>query len=171
MPTICCELCHPDPFADFALPDLQARPKRGRNRATIKDYKSEPRDLQLMDALDDFREQETVKEFGKITLRTTGPSLIMSNEILKRLVDCAHYFKIKNKGDLVHETRWSRAEKYSEKILALIQSHSPPPPPPAPLEGVALTPTTGKPAKGSGLSRCGACGELGHISKSRIHSV
>jgi hypothetical protein len=56
--------------------------------------------MELRNALNEFREKETIKKFGLSRLKNSGPGLIMPDAVLKRIVDCAHMQKIGNKDDL-----------------------------------------------------------------------
>ena len=96
-PVVCCELCNPRLFEEFARSDPKARPRRARNRSTIQDYQVGPYDMELRNALNEFREKETIKKFGLSRLKNSGPGLIMPDAVLKRIVDCAHMQKIGNK--------------------------------------------------------------------------
>lgn len=151
-------------FEEFARSDPGERPHRGRNRATVKDYKAERHHMELCEALDHFREQQTIEQFGLSRLKNTGPSVIMSNAVLKRIVDCAHAGKIKSKDDLQLETRWSRASTFADTILSLITTHCPAPSlAPLPVDLLAPALSNVVPTR---IHTCGACGEKGHNSKS-----
>ena len=163
---MCCELCNPRLFEEFARSDPKARPKRLRNRSTIKDYKIGPYDMELRRALHDFREQQTIKKFGLSRLKNSGPGLIMSDAILKRIVDCAHMLKIRNKDDLQIETRWSCVEAFADDVLALIDAHRDPS-----IVPKASTPQIHGPASNSAtlmpfkVVMCSRCHQQGHNSK------
>lgn len=163
-PTICCELCNPEHFKDFARSDPRLRPKRLRNRSHIPDYKADQHDMSLRDALNEFREQETIKKFGKSRLKNSGPGLIMPNNILQRIVDCVHAQKINSKDDLQLETRWSRVDLFADAVLAIIDMCRRPPLTPSAANDNASPATNVKKAPKIGQSRCGACGEVGHNS-------
>lgn len=150
-PLVCCELCNPHLFEDFAKSDPGERPHRARNRTTVKDYEAEHWHMELRNALDNFREMQTIKQFGIARLKNSGSSVIMSDTVLKRIVDCAHAGKIKSKDDLQHETRWSRASTLADDVLSLIAAHQV-----VPLTNVSVT----------RIHTCGACSEKGHNSMS-----
>jgi ATP-dependent DNA helicase RecQ len=167
-PAVCCALCNPQIFTDFAHSDPALRPKRTRKRSSIPDYTPDQYDTGLRDALNEFREQETVKKFGKSRLKNSGPGLIMPNDILKRIIDCVHAQKITNKEDLQHETRWSRIDQFADAVLAIIDTCR------RPSSSSSLTPeaassvstaTNTKKVPKIGKSHCGACGEVGHNSE------
>ena len=164
-PAVCCELCNPEVFQYFARSDPMLRPKRQRNRSHIPDYEADQYDMNLRDALNDFREQETIKKFGKSRLKHSGPGLIMPNDILQRIVDCVHAQKIINKDDLQLETRWTRIDLFADAVLAIIDICRRPSLTPGIANGDASATVAGaKKAPKVGQSRCGACGEIGHNS-------
>ncbi|KAF8158138.1 hypothetical protein B0H34DRAFT_443129 [Crassisporium funariophilum] len=85
----------------------------------------------------------------------------MSDQVITRIVGCAHYHKISTVDNLLKETDWTRerVSEYGEDILLLIRQHFPPP-----ASGVDV---------GTGTSRkhapvkCSACQEFGHNSSNR----
>ncbi len=57
--------------------------------------------------LDDWRQTKAVEDYGILVAKRNGPALIMPKGIIDRVVDCAHYEKIKNLQDLRRETGWN----------------------------------------------------------------
>ncbi|KAJ7179864.1 P-loop containing nucleoside triphosphate hydrolase protein [Mycena crocata] len=171
---ICCSLCTPHEFEGFArvnLPKNKQQPKR----ANIADYKAGRVDFALRDDLITFRKSRTVELRGTAYYRNFGGAYIMPDEVLQRIVDCAHSHKVQTTTDLLKETRWHRVSEDGEQVLALILQHHPLPPPPV----VSASPTplrtaTNIPASAlqtpSTLSirRCSKCGLLGHIGTSNF---
>ncbi|KAJ7732218.1 P-loop containing nucleoside triphosphate hydrolase protein [Mycena maculata] len=127
-PTICCELCSPDHFLDFARVDLP-KPKQQPSRSRIPDYVRDRADCSLRDDLHAFRKQRTIEIGGRASFRNYGAGSFMSAETLDRIVDCAHFFKISSMADLLRETRWKCAVEDGERPLSLISTHKPTPPP------------------------------------------
>ncbi|KAI0038957.1 hypothetical protein FA95DRAFT_1504847 [Auriscalpium vulgare] len=169
-PKICCELCAPDSFTSFALPpsDISTQAKSKKRTRVSQKYKSGPHDMALRDALHSFRREHTVKLFDEPTLWTYGPSLIMSDAILSRIVDATHAHRIKSVEDLQETTHWNRAADLGAEVLALINLHVPPPPPPPPLRNANDPQSSTSQAASSAprsvsIKRCGACGAQGHI--------
>ncbi|KAJ6458557.1 P-loop containing nucleoside triphosphate hydrolase protein [Mycena vitilis] len=165
---VCCELCTPDKFIDFAhvdLPKTKPQPKR----SSIADYKAEPADFALKADLQAFRTARMLELRGRAHLRSFGASYIMPDDVLNRIVDCAHFNKILTSDDLLKETRWHRVSADGDTVLTLIRQHHPPPPPP----NLITTPL--RPSNSHNLSssstkaprQCGNCGQYGHISSNR----
>lgn len=124
-PIICCELCTPGHFESFAHVDEPKRKAQPSRSHVETDYKADSHQMDLRDALDAFREAKTIAIFGLANLRDLGPSLIMSNDVLERIIDCSRARKISSREELVKETRWHRAAEDGEEILTIVRSHQP----------------------------------------------
>jgi hypothetical protein len=155
---------------DFAPPDPTLRPKPAPPRSRLKDYERDDRDYALELALDNFRFQTTERKYGHGALDMMGTGLVMSDDILQRIVICAHYRKIQSLEDLLRETRWIGAREYFNDIQGLLEIHSPPPQT-APLTtrvplrtlDPVVAPSEVTTAKPKRRNRCGACKMEGHI--------
>jgi hypothetical protein len=77
-------------------------------------------DFKLIDALDDWQEDTAQKLYGQAHLHDLGPGLVMPNNILNRIVECAHFHKIKSPADLLRETHWSGVDEHGDDIVTLI---------------------------------------------------
>jgi hypothetical protein len=130
--------------------------------------------MNLRDALHNFRKEQTIARFGHACLRNTGPGIIMADDVLQRIIDCAHFHLIESPQQLLKETRWSRVDQYGEEIVSLIVSHCPKPAPVAMLTTTPLRPIstnsqpqapTALPVKTIAPRQCGVCKQLGHISE------
>lgn len=176
-PTICCELCTPAHFEDFARVTMdKAKNRPSRSRLPDKDYKATSQDMKLRDALHSFRKEQTILEFGRACLRNTGPSIIMADDVLQRIVDCAHFHLIESPLQLAKETRWSRVDQHGVEVVSLIMSYCPKPVPAmvlttAPLRSIHPPNQTQNgssvvlPVRTVATRRCGVCKQLGHISE------
>lgn len=129
-------------------------------------------DLTLRDALHQFWKQKTLERFGRVTLKNHGPGLIMSDEVLTRIVDCAHWGRIHSGESLAKETKWTRVDEYGEAILKLVRDHARPAPPLAsafvvtPLGARVVATNTNATASTTRTVRqykCGTCGSTEHI--------
>lgn len=127
--------------------------------------------MKLYDALEDWREEKTIQVYGWAHFQNLGPTLIMPTDVLTRIVDCAHYFKISSKADLARETKWDEVENWGTEVVELILKILPLPAPPLP----SPAPTTLRmlPIQGTGtvsapltasrkLVTCSRCGNTGH---------
>jgi hypothetical protein len=61
-----------------------------------------------------------------------SPQIIMSNKILDRIIDLAHYSKIITTTMLFEQTHWCYADLYGPEILKIIKTCIPLPRPPSP---------------------------------------
>ena len=171
---ICCEICSPEAFMLLTPVSTPARQKQasglGRSRIN-KDYERDQQDRQLASALHEFRQRKTLERFGAGGLRQMGAGLIMTDDVLARIVDCAHFNKIRNQDTLAKETRWIWVNTYAIDVLEIIQGF------PARLTQQQLTTTTPlqprqKPAPAASSpvvekvrrrNKCSACNSEGHI--------
>ncbi|KAJ7908543.1 P-loop containing nucleoside triphosphate hydrolase protein [Mycena leptocephala] len=167
---VCCELFSPADFADFAGVDI-AKAKQQPSRSRIKPYKAESSDMALRDALHQFRKERTKEVLGPFSFRKHGAGAMMSDEVLDRIGDCAHYHTIKTTADLAKETNWHQVTEDGAKVLGLISQHRPiplAPPPSIPTTTPLRTTTTSNNPSPAGPStpknrKCRKCGLFGHI--------
>jgi hypothetical protein len=173
-PVVCCELCSPAFFENFAQVNIE-KSKPVPSRSRIKEYIADVKDMNLRDALHIFRRQTTQILFGLACLKNLGPGVFMSNEVLQRIVDCAHEYKIETRDDLAKETRWTGVQNHAVDVITLINTHCPKPMP-APLltstplrslgtlDQIADTlPSNPRTVK---LRKCSKCGSHDHICTS-----
>lgn len=118
--------------------------------------------MNLRDALHEFRRDATVKKFSRAVLKNSGPGVVMSNEILQRVVDCAHFHKIESREQLERETRWAGAGEFGDEIVDLISKHRPKPPPTADELNEGDSSSSSRVVKSR---KCSKCGALDHICK------
>lgn len=175
-PTVCCSGpdCQPEAIMDFAPANAIPRPKAALPRSRIKKYEVAQNHCSLRKDLHDFRVQSAVQKFGRPAFAMMGHALMMSDEILQRIVDCADNGKIHTVDDLSRETRWIWAREFFPSILPLIHKHFPPVTP-APLTTRTplqtrrqdpLGPSGSSTQKPKGKRSCRACGNEGHIGAS-----
>ncbi|KAF9235830.1 hypothetical protein BU15DRAFT_77554 [Melanogaster broomeanus] len=120
---------------------MQSKPPAQPRRSRLPKYTRERSDYNLDEALQDWREDKTAAVFGWAALNDLGPSLIMTNALLDRIIDCAHHHKIHTIQDLRKETSWMDIEKYGEEVVAIIRQHAAPLP--SPFNTVPLRSGTG----------------------------
>ena len=73
-----------------------------------------------------------------------GPQIVMSNKILDRIVDLAHYFKITTPTSLLQQTGWCYSLDYGGEIIAIIKARIPFPTPQPPATTRPVEPHTGQ---------------------------
>ncbi|KAG2060972.1 hypothetical protein BDR06DRAFT_854745, partial [Suillus hirtellus] len=135
-PKICCDIHTPEHFTSF----MSIIPKHTKQPSCphITKFSMASIDFKLVDVLEDWREDTTQKLYGQAHLHDLGPSLVMPNDILNRIVDCAHFHKIKSPTDLLKETHWSGVDEHGDDIVALILQVSPLPSPSTPFISTPL---------------------------------
>ena len=123
----------------------------------IKTYVMTSQDNDLKQALEHWRHEKALSKFRATTIQTLGVRIFMSNQVISRIVGCAHYHKITTVDDLLKETDWmrERVSEYGEDILSLICQHCPP---------AAETEVDSRPSRKRAQVKCSACQEFGHNS-------
>jgi hypothetical protein len=115
-------------------------------------------------AIFDWRRQHATEKFGNLVVRRLGVKLLISDEIIERLIACVHsQTRLSNIEHLITETKWRRdwAEELGESLLKIIHSHFP---------QLAIAPSTSDVAppvvghNGKRKPRCSKCKVEGHIS-------
>ena len=168
---VCCEMCTPSAFVDFAPVDPHQRPAVAPHRSRVVDYKADEQDKALRMALHDYHKCKTEQKYGLPALYDIGPSLYMTNDVLDRITDCAHFNKIQNGEDLRRETRWTWVNEDVDEMLEIIRRF------PQKSSAVPLTTTTplqprpappqpllsGSPIATKRRNRCSSCKQEGHI--------
>jgi len=92
----------------------------------IKAYAKNSIDLELQKELESWRKAEYAALGFTGTL--VGPQMLMSDEILDRLVDLAHVGALRAPEQLAHEIDWVFSGKYATTLVELIHRLAPPPP-------------------------------------------
>ncbi|KAJ6570750.1 hypothetical protein B0H10DRAFT_2107469 [Mycena sp. CBHHK59/15] len=165
-PTVCCELCTPDHFAEFAWVHIP-KPKQQPSRTRIPDHVPDKDDFSLRADLHTFRKERTIELLGRASFRNHGAGSIMPDEVLQRIIDCSHFHKITSAADLVRETRWHRVVEDGVRVLSLISTHKPVPPPEplvfnAPLRALDTNSAASTPKISKAPRQCRACFQLSH---------
>ncbi|KIK96814.1 hypothetical protein PAXRUDRAFT_10564 [Paxillus rubicundulus Ve08.2h10] len=89
-------------------------------------YDRTQHDYTLLDAIGQWQEQTTASVYGWHHLNGMGPSILMCNAIVERIVDCAHHCKIASVQELKREMGWSDADQFGGEVITLIQRHAAP---------------------------------------------
>ncbi|KAF7371520.1 P-loop containing nucleoside triphosphate hydrolase protein [Mycena venus] len=171
-PPICCELCTPTYFESFAIVDLP-KPPPVPHKARIAAYMANAQDMNLRDALHEFRRAATIKKFSRAVLKNSGPGVVMSNEMLQRIVDCAHFYKIESREQLDKETRWAGTTEFGDEVITLIQEHCPKPLAPVESDSTPLAARNDNTVASSATTKvvkprkCSKCGSSGHIASNK----
>jgi hypothetical protein len=128
-------------------------------------------DLQLREALENWRSLKTEEVYGYSGLVDFGPTLVMPAEVVERVIHCSHHSKIMNVADLKKETRWDEADSWGMEVIDIITRIYPTnrlPPLTTTLPRAFSTMSSDlplAPAKERQKSRCSACNAVGHNRK------
>lgn len=80
------------------------------------------KDFEFQDILDNFRRDKMAALYGRDALADLDAGIIMGDDELMRIADCAHCHKIASVEDLRRElSRWDGAGEYGQEIVALIK--------------------------------------------------
>lgn len=184
----CCDICNPAALQSRLFPSLPLPSTRAKHKFTIKPYEMTTRGHDLHQELLHWRDFKVLEE-DLDGDNFFGPQIIMSNKILDRIIDLAHYSKIISTTALFEQTHWCYADLYGPEILKIIKTCIPLPCPPSPkpvasvsvpvlgsssivnqhslapnpqsieAAGSVDVPSVKRPRK------CSACGNFGHIGK------
>ena len=132
-------------------------------------------DHNLKAALIQWRHETALQRLGPAVVRSYGAKVFISDQIIERLVVCAHAFKLAGVDSIVRETGWRKdqAEEHGATILEVIYAHIPLPVPPpiAPTGSANSAPHTAQVKHDAGpttckrrLATCSKCHQEGHIS-------
>lgn len=116
-------------------------------------------DYNLKTALFDWRDENALVKFNPSVIDTLGSGLLLSDEIILRIIDCAQAFKLTTIADLIKETGWREdwAEELGGSLLSVVHKYRPLPQPPEVSEAGS--------SKKRSIITCSACGGRGHNSK------
>ncbi|KAI5983341.1 P-loop containing nucleoside triphosphate hydrolase protein [Pisolithus albus] len=120
-PVVCCDIHNPPEFASYDTPNPKV--PRVTQRSRLPKYTKDKNDLDLENALLDWREEKTAAVYGWACLFDNGP-VVMTNSTLDRIIDCAHHHKILTPQDLKRETTWADSDLYAGEVLSLIERHA-----------------------------------------------
>ncbi|KAF8961254.1 hypothetical protein BDZ97DRAFT_1621327, partial [Flammula alnicola] len=104
---LCCDIHNPAEFIQYRIPAIPSThiPARSRIKPNLTMSAS---NIQLRNALEDWREAATEQHYGYSSLVDFGGTLVMPTDVLNQIVVCAHFGKITTKDDLAKETRWDK---------------------------------------------------------------
>ncbi|PPQ76589.1 hypothetical protein CVT26_012794 [Gymnopilus dilepis] len=104
-----------------------------------------------------------------------GPQLILSDEILDRIVQLGHKQKLPDVDALADQTSWRYTRQYGQDVLSVVHSFYPPPtstlPDPPINNDIHLSSNSDASRRIRAPAKCTACGNLGHISSNQFCPV
>jgi hypothetical protein len=122
---VCCDLCHPLFFIQYRAGF--EKQSRSAAKSNVKPFEMSQPDRNLKAALIQWRRETALQNLGPAVVRSYGAKVFVSDQIVERLVVCAHAFKLAGVDDIVRETGWrkDRAEEHGDAILKVIYAHIP----------------------------------------------
>lgn len=118
---------------------------------------------QLQIDLFNWCDENTNTKFSQAHVEDFGGGLLLSDQHVERILQCAASQKLPNIEALIRETHWRRdwAEELGESLLSVVHKNYPPPSLPTPLTETAACPSRGR----RGQMKCSKCHETGHNGK------
>ena len=152
---VCCDLCHPDAFAHLKPPPPLDK-TRTSARSSIKSMPMNELDLQLRDALRKWRDEKAPLKFPAAFIQNFGAKVFISDDLIARIVLCAHAGKLTSKSNIQKETKWrpDLIEEFGDSLLSVVHRYYP-------TKDTSSAPSA---RRRPGPITCGACGEQGHRS-------
>ncbi|KAH7918225.1 P-loop containing nucleoside triphosphate hydrolase protein [Leucogyrophana mollusca] len=184
---LCCDTCSAS-LSAYVQPAVVEPIKRAKRKFKVPKYQMGEAEKVLRQKLQKWRELQMVEE-DLIDDDFFGSQIIMSNEILDRIVDLAYTHKITDAVTLAEQTNWIYADNYGAKVAEIVLACIPIPPDPrtaqsqvlqmqqiqnnpsavqpaAPTEPVVASSSKPPAARAKrGPYKCRACGATGHNGK------
>lgn len=184
---VCCSLCHPECFpANMYLPSDGPPPARPRKTQVIVRDHNALAEKALCQRLEEWRETTVLARWGPD--HPFGDGCLISDEQIQRIVNCAAVGILDSANAFRLEIPWiwSHIASYIDEILIIVkefypdQSRRKAPPAEPKTSQKKIMRITGVTYSDGDLTlnnsespsvkvpkgrRCGACGEVGHISK------
>ncbi|KAI9434782.1 P-loop containing nucleoside triphosphate hydrolase protein [Lactarius indigo] len=178
---LCCDICNPGSFI-LPLPKTSAsKQSRAPSKFKAGRYELTSTDTRLKTALQDWRRNQLLSTVGDDDM--FGPQLIMTDDVLERLVELAHFEQVSDLASIHAQVSWRYTDRWGAEILDIIEKHIPPVnaglsrpalqpagnlPGPSTVQRLSVaqsTPSSNDP-KLPRTRRCSACGSNTHIGMS-----
>lgn len=121
-PRYCCDVCNSEAFLLLYVPPLQKQKQTRRQK--FQEYTMDGRHRALREELVTWRHKQLIDE--EIDDDFFGPDLILTDDMLTRIIDLAHHSKLLDVHMLKSQTSWVYAQDYGEAVLSLAHKHFPP---------------------------------------------
>ena len=164
-PQLCCDLCNPSEFEDEYIVSLEKRKSQPR-RSTMKPYEPSENDKTLRERLDSWRWEMSDTIFGELFTAGLGCYTLMTDEVLDRICDAAHFNLITSVENLTKETRWHFSTDHGQKVIEIISAAHPVIDAQPPVQ--TTTPVTTIPGPKPRDMVCTGCGQRGHSSECQV---
>ena len=177
---LCCDTCNPGSFI-LPIPPVSAHKQtRAPNRFKVGEHVLTDVDHRLKTALEEWRDSQIGDD------DMFGPQLIMTDDVLDRLVGLAHSGRVSDLASIHTQVSWQHIDIWGTEILDIVKQYfpddvepaSPRPalqdfenlPGPSTIHGPSNTrskaPSGSRISKSTRKRRCSACGSDSHIGMS-----
>ena len=96
------------------------KPKVAHASQVDAEYTISEKDLQFCAALHRFQCDQTMRLYGLAHMHKLGPGAVKGNNVLKRMIDCACAYKIRDLNGLYRATKWHCSKELGNEVLQLI---------------------------------------------------
>ena len=119
------------------------------------------RQLQL--DLYDWRDEKAITKFPHAHVTDFSGGLLLSDQHVQQILQCASCHKLSNVEGLLKETLWRKdwADEFGDSLLSVIHKHYPPPS----VLSISMEPTAGSSRATRAPMKCSKCHEIGHNGK------
>lgn len=122
----CCDKCHSQAFEKFRVLSVKKKPSPRRSIIPTMNTRSSQHSL-VEDVIYKWRYTQAVKHFGAGVVRCLGPQLLMSQDVLDRILVCWTRGKITDLSHFYRETLWSTewVKFYGQSLIDILFAHPP----------------------------------------------
>ena len=115
-----------------------------------------------------WRDVKAISKFSQAHVKDFGGGILLSDQHVHRIFQCASCHKLLNIEALLKETHWRKdwADELGESLLSVIHKHYPPPS----VLSTSTEPTVGPSRGPRGPMKCSKCHEIGHNGKFNLFS-
>ncbi|KAF6764720.1 P-loop containing nucleoside triphosphate hydrolase protein [Ephemerocybe angulata] len=127
-PVVCCDVCDPEEFKEYSVEFV--KPVRGPGKSSVASLQKTPMDdatATFKASLYEWRKTKASEKFKPSTIRQLGTKVLMADEILNRVIECARARKLTDLESIRRETSWRYADELGLSLLELIKFHFPSP--------------------------------------------
>ena len=152
---------------------------KGTSRIKVPEFTPSPEEERLRRELFRWRDETAKGIYGDLDFY--GADVFMHFQLIDRIVELAHVFKLNSVKDLIDQTRWDLAEEYGAEVITLVKECVPKPALPSPFTTAPLVPRNDHQTATSSSTRlgsvttntsrprapptCSVCGKTGHRSE------
>ena len=129
----------------------------------MKSYEPSENDKTFRKQLDSWRWEMANKLYTEFFTTDFGCYTFMTDDVLNRICDAAHFNLITSVENLAKETRWNSSMEYGQRVIEIISAAYPTLDSQSPLETAAPAPSTSVPKPREMV--CTGCGQRGHTSE------